>query len=108
MKIRNLHQVNYSYKCIERRGGFHQLVKNSKQRRNEKEHGSKEEIKEKELNKLIHNQEEEIDSLKDELREWKDRLEDHSRDSEILKRLYEQGYIDLDGKPTSRNYNMRE
>ena len=63
--------------------------------------------KEKELSKYIDIQDEEIDNLKNELEEYKARLEDHSNDTEILKRLYENGYIDVDGKPTNRYSDMK-
>ena len=55
----------------------------------------------------IHQQEEEIDGLKDEIKEWKASLEDHFKDTDLLKSLYEQGYIDLNGNPTFRKSDMR-
>ena len=54
----------------------------------------------------IHKQEEEIDYLKDELKEWKARLEDHSKYTDMLKFLYEQRYIGLNGNLTFRITDM--
>ena len=65
------------------------------------------EAKDKDLITHIHQQEEEIDRLKDEPKEWKARLEDHSKDTDLLKSLYEQGYIDLNGNTTFRKSDMR-
>ena len=56
-----------------------------------------------ELNKLIQQQAEEIEQMKNELDDCRVRLEDHEKDSELLKRLYENGYIDLDGNPIDRD-----
>ena len=52
-----------------------------------------------ELVGLIKQQTKELEDLKEELEDYKERLEDHSKDSEMLKRLHENGYIDLDGNP---------
>ena len=41
--------------------------------------------------------------MKDKLNEYKDILEEHERDTELLKHLYENGYLDLDGNPIERN-----
>ena len=51
------------------------------------------------MSEFIKRQEEEIERMKVELNECKERIEDHERDSELLKRLYDNGYIDLDGNP---------
>ena len=40
--------------------------------------------------------------MKNELNDCKRRIEDHEKDSEILKQLYENGYIDLNGDPVDR------
>ena len=60
------------------------------------------EDREKEMIKYIDDQEKEIDALKNELIECKERLEDHSNDTDMLKRWYESGFIDIDGNPINR------
>ena len=52
------------------------------------------------MSNYIDIQDEEIDTLKSE-------LEDHSNDTEILKRLCENGYIAVDGKPSNRYSDMK-
>ena len=47
--------------------------------------------------KYIDDQEKEVDALKNKLIECKERLEDHSNDTDMLKSLYESGFIDIDG-----------
>ena len=42
--------------------------------------------------------------MKGELIEWKDRIEDYERDSQLLKRLYDDGYIDLEGNPVDKDH----
>ena len=56
-----------------------------------------------ELIELVDNQTKQIEDMKEELEEYKNRLEDHSRDTDLLKRLYDNGYIDLNGDPIERN-----
>ena len=41
--------------------------------------------------------------MKEELKFYKQKLEDHSSDTDLLKQLYDAGFIDIDGNPTS-NY----
>ena len=41
--------------------------------------------------------------MKEELIDYRERVENHERDTELLKRLYENGYIDLNGDPIDRN-----
>ena len=43
---------------------------------------------------------EEIANLRNELKYTEDQLMDYQKDSDILKRLYENGVIDIDGNPT--------
>ena len=57
--------------------------------------------KEKLLENLIEKQDEEIEDLKQILNETKAKLEEHERDTELLRSLYEKGYIDLDGNPAN-------
>ena len=45
--------------------------------------------------------------MKDELKELNSRLEEHTKDTDLLRRLYEDGYIDADGKPIDRGSEMR-
>ena len=35
------------------------------------------------------------------------RLVEHTKDTDLLRRLYEDGYIDADGKPIDRGSEMR-
>ena len=58
--------------------------------------------KNQELSEHIRQQAEEIDDMKNELNDCKRRIEDHEKDSEILKQLYENGYIDLNDDPVDR------
>ena len=41
--------------------------------------------------------------MKNELDDCRARLEDHEKDAELLKQLYDNGYLDLDGNPIERN-----
>ena len=52
-----------------------------------------------ELENLIDQQTKQIEQMKEELDEYKNKLEDHMKDSDLLKKLYDDGYIDLDGNP---------
>ena len=52
----------------------------------------------------IDQQADDIESLQEELAEYKQKLDDHSKDTEVLKRLYENGNIDMDWEPTNK-YN---
>ena len=56
-----------------------------------------------ELKEIIDQQVEQIEQTKEELEEYKDRLEEHSRDTDMLKRLYDDGFIDLNGNPIIKN-----
>ena len=55
----------------------------------------------------IKQQKEEMTIMKDELKELNSRLEEHTKDTDLLRRLYEDGYIDADGKPIDRGSEMR-
>ena len=59
--------------------------------------------KEKNFDDLIEKQNEEIEDLKLMLKETKIKLEEHEKDTELLTKLYEKGYIDLDGNPVERD-----
>ena len=48
---------------------------------------------------LINQQTKQIEQMKEELDEYKNKLEDHMKDTDLLKKLYDNGYIDLDGNP---------
>ena len=41
--------------------------------------------------------------MKEEFIDYRERVENHERDTELLKSLYENGYIDLNGDPIDRN-----
>ena len=58
--------------------------------------------KEKKLENLIEKQGEEIEDLKQMLEEVKQKLEYHEKDTDLLKTLYENGFIDIDGNPTGK------
>ena len=47
----------------------------------------------------ISEQEEIIENLKNKLDECKQRIEDYQKDTDVLQKLYQEGYIDLDGEP---------
>ena len=51
-------------------------------------------------------QADDIERLQEELDEHKQKLGDHSNDTELLKKLYERGYIDIDGNPTNKYNEM--
>ena len=55
----------------------------------------------------IEEQEKEIDLLKNELSEYREKLEARTGDTDMLNRLYEDGFIDIDGKPTNKFSNMQ-
>ena len=63
--------------------------------------------KEQEYIDLIEQQKEEMNIMKDELKELNSRLEEHSKDSDLLRRLYENGCIDADGNTIDRGSEMR-
>ena len=79
------------------------MIKNSKKRREDKEKELEKERKNQELTYYMEQQANDIEQLQEELDECKQKLEDHSRDTELLRKLYEGGYIDQDGKPTYQN-----
>ena len=78
-------------------------MKNSKRRRAEKDQIREKDRKDQKLENHISKQADEIEKMKDELKLYKKKLEDHSRDTDLLKQLYDAGFIDIDGNPTS-NY----
>ena len=41
--------------------------------------------------------------MKEELIDYRKRIDDHEGDTELLKRLYENGYIDLNGDPINQD-----
>ena len=84
---------------IGRKGRFHQLIKSSKKKRIEREEKKSQDKREENYSDFINTQKDEIYDLKEELNECKARLEDHEKDTELLKCLYDQGIIDIDGKP---------
>ena len=45
--------------------------------------------------------------MKDELKELNSRLEEYSKDTDLLRRLYEDGWIDADGNPIDRGSEIR-
>ena len=57
----------------------------------------------KEMSELIETQADEIERMKIELDEYKERIENHERETNILKQLYHDGFIDLDGHPIDKN-----
>ena len=87
---------------IERRGRFYQLIKNSKKRKIDKEFNKKQEVKNQEMLDFIEEQRHEIEQMQEELEDYKQKLEDHSKDTDLLKNLYDRGYIDLDGNPINK------
>ena len=51
---------------------------------------------------FIEEQRHEIEQMQEELEDYKQKLEDHSKDTDLLKNLYDRGYIDLDGNPINK------
>ena len=92
---------------LERHGRFTQLIKSSKKKRSGKIERINKDKKEQEYINLVEEQEDEIDKLKEELRACKSKLDDYSKDTDLLKKLYDDGYIDLDGNPIEREQDMR-
>ena len=78
------------------------MIKSSKKKRNERNFRLNEESKENELTDYIRNQKDEIEDLKNELNDYKTKYEDRQKDTELLQKLYENGYIDADGNPAER------
>ena len=60
--------------------------------------------KDQEIIDYMQQQADNIGRLQEELDERKQKLEDHSNDTELLKKLYERVYIDINGNPTHK-YN---
>ena len=88
---------------IDRRGRFHQLIKNSKKRRAERERIWEKDKKEQAMINYMNNQADEIERLQEELEEYKQRINEHSKNTDLLKSLYEAGNIDLDENPIDKN-----
>ena len=59
-------------------------------------------LKDKQMLKLIPSLREEIEELKHMLIEKDRKIEEYSEDTDILKRLYEDGIIDINGDPIQR------
>ena len=57
----------------------------------------------KEMSELIETQADEIERTKIELDEYKDRIENYEIETDILKQLYHDGFINLDGHPIDKN-----
>ena len=53
-------------------------------------------------------QADEIEHLKEKLDKNTQDLEDHSRDTDLIKRLFERGYIDIEGNSIERNLEEDE
>ena len=51
-------------------------------------------------------QADEIENMKEELDDCRKRLEDHPKDTDLLKNLYDKGYIDEAGNHIKRSYEM--
>ena len=62
--------------------------------------------REKKLEEFIEKQNEEIEDLKLMLKETTLKLEEHENDTELLKGLYDKGFIDLDGNPINMDNNQ--
>ena len=78
-------------------------MKYSKRRRAEKDQIREKDRKDQELENHIKKHTNKIEQTKEELKFYKKKLEDHSRDADLLKQLYDAGFIDIYGNPTS-NY----
>ena len=70
---------------IRRRGRFHQLIKNSKKRRADRNNELEKEKKNQEISDYMLQQAEDIEHLQEQLDEWKQKLEDYSKDTDLLK-----------------------
>ena len=88
-QIPSLFRVTSIITNIERHGRFAQLIKSSKRKRNNRIEESSKNKKEQDYMNCIEQQEEEIENLKEELKDAKSRLENHSRDTDLLKKLYD-------------------
>ena len=51
----------------------------------------------------MNNQEDEIERMKEELEDYKQRLNEHSKDTDLLKHLFEIGHIDIDENPINKD-----
>ena len=45
----------------------------------------------------------EIERMQEEIKNYSQRLEDHSKDTDLLKKLYGNGFIDIDGDPVQKD-----
>ena len=70
---------------VERRGGFNQLVKSSKNKRQARQDEMNVDKEEKKLEDIIERQSEEIDDLKRILDKTKFKMDNHQRDNDYLK-----------------------
>ena len=55
----------------------------------------------------INKQADEIEQMREELENYKQKLEDHSRDTDLLKQLYDDGFIYIDGNPIRNDRSKR-
>ena len=102
MQIPNFIQLASIITNIERHGRFAQLIKsNKKKRSNREDKANNNKLEQKYIN-CIEQQEDVIENLKEELKDWKARLEYYSRDTDLLKKLYDDGYTDINGEPINR------
>ena len=51
----------------------------------------------------MNNQVDEVERMQEELEDYKQRLDEHSKDTDLLKHLYEIGHIDMDGNPINKD-----
>ena len=84
------------------------MIKNSKKRRDSKVKEVEKDKRNQEMIDCMQQQADEIEHLKEKLDQYAQDLEDHSRDTELLKRLFERGYIDIEGNPIERNLEEDE
>ena len=100
LQIPNLSQV-FLFDLIntETHGRFHQMVKNSKKKREDKMSKVKLQIENKKVQEYLEDQEKRILNLKEELHEYKESLLEAEKDSAKLMKLYQDNYIDLNGDP---------
>ena len=52
----------------------------------------------------INIQSDEIYRIQEELEDYKQKIQEHSKDTDLLKQLYEDGYIDIDVNPIQKDY----
>ena len=95
------YQVNHLRYCIGSSGRFHQLVNNSKRRRDQQEEMKHEKDRVAIIKEKLSNREKQIEDLESRLRNFESQQEIEEENAEKLNKLYQIGLIDINGNPVN-------